>query len=136
MCRDRIDPLTGAILIDPTTEKPKRQQVKIKGLAHITGGGFSNIGRILPEKTELKYDHAFLYENDYPAHADLFRWVQERQGLTLEEMYSTFYCGIGMAVIVSKEDYSILQKPLINANYIQENVVRIGTVIREKNELP
>ena len=39
-----------------------------------------------------------------------------------------------MVVIVSKEDYAILQKPLINANYIQENVVRIGTVIREKNE--
>ena len=134
MCRDKIDPLTGAILIDPTTEKPKRQQVKIKGLAHITGGGFTNIGRILPENTELKYDHAFLYENDYPAHADLFRWVQEGQGLTLEEMYSTFNCGIGMVVIVSKEDYAILQKPLINANYIQENVVRIGTIIREKNE--
>ena len=107
------------------------KQVKIKGLAHITGGGFTNIGRILPENTELKYDHAFLYENDYPAHADLFRWVQEGQGLTLEEMYSTFNCGIGMVVIVSKEDYDTLQKPLINANYIQENVVRIGTVMRE-----
>ncbi len=111
-----------------------RTPVKIKGLAHITGGGFTNIGRILPENTELKYDHAFLYENDYPAHADLFRWVQERQGFTLEEMYSTFNCGIGMAVIVSREDYEILKNPVFNARYIQENVVRIGTVMREKND--
>ena len=49
-------------------------------------------------------------------------------------MYSTFNCGIGMVVIVSKEDYEVLKRTLINANYIQENVVSIGTIIREKNE--
>ena len=136
--KERIDPTTGAILIDPTTEMPKRETIKIKGLAHITGNGFDNIKRILPDNDsshndssynmKVKYDDSFLYENDYPAHADMFRWIQENEGLTMEQMYATFNCGIGMVLIVSPEDAEILEKPIINAQYVKDNIFRMGTV--------
>ena len=51
---------------DPTTSN----NIKIKGLAHITGNGFDNIERILPKNMIVKYDDKFLYEDDFPAHAD------------------------------------------------------------------
>ena len=109
---------------DPTTPN----NIKIKGLAHITGNGFDNIQRIIPARTVMKYDDSFLYENDYPAHADMFRWIQENEGLTMGQMYATFNCGIGMAVIVSPEDAEVLERPLINAQYVKENTVRMGTI--------
>jgi len=109
---------------DPTTPN----NIKIKGLAHITGNGFDNIERILPKNMIVKYKDEFLYEDDYPAHADMFRWIQENEGLTMGQMYATFNCGIGMAAIVSPEDAEVLERPLINAQYVKENTVRLGTV--------
>ena len=117
---------------------PRQIEVKIKGLAHITGGGFDNIQRILPKNYTLKYDDKFLYENDYPAHADMFRWIQENEGLTTEQMYSTFNCGVGMAVILSPEDADILNNHMENVietnnvyknyDYSPSNYVQIGHV--------
>ena len=106
----------------------ERSYIKIKGLAHITGNGFDNIERILPKNMIVKYNDDFLYEDDYPVHADMFRWIQEREGLTMDQMHATFNCGIGMAAIISSEDAKILEKPLINVAYVKENIVRLGTV--------
>ena len=78
---------------------------------------------------KVKYDNSFLYENDYPAHADMFRWIQENEGLTMEQMYATFNCGIGMVLIVSPEDAEILEKPIINAQYVKDNIFRMGTIV-------
>ena len=95
--------------------------VKIKGLAHITGNGFDNIKRILPDNMEVKYDDSFLYENDYFAHADMFRWIQEREFLTTAQMYATFNCGIGMAVIVSPDDAEMMKRSDRYGNMMKTN---------------
>ena len=136
----RPDPLIRWVKnsTDPAIEKPNREPIEIKGLAHITGGGFDNIQRILPKNHTLKYDDKFLYENDYPAHADMFRWIQENEGLTTEQMYSTFNCGVGMAVILSPEDADILNNHMENVietnnvyknyDYSPSNYVQIGHV--------
>ena len=136
----RPDPLIRWVekSTDPTIEKTNRESIEIKGLAHITGGGFDNINRILPKKHTIKYDDSFLYENDYPAHADMFRWIQENEGLTTEQMYNTFNCGVGMAVILSPEDADILNNHMENVvetnnvhknyNYSPSNYVQVGHV--------
>ena len=119
----RPDPLIRWVekSTDPAIEKTNRESIKIKGLAHITGGGFDNINRILPKKHTIKYDDSFLYENDYPAHADMFRWIQENEGLTTEQMYNTFNCGVGMAVILSPEDADILNNHIATTIEINDS---------------
>jgi len=76
--------------------------VKVKGMAHITGGGLSeNIPRILPEglTAELK--------NGSWDILPLFKWLQTQGNITDTEMFRTFNCGIGMVVIVSAQDAKV-----------------------------
>jgi phosphoribosylaminoimidazole synthetase len=74
--------------------------VKIKALAHITGGGFKNVDRILPDNLRVAYKQTI----GYYAHHQLFEWIQMKTGMTLERMRSTFNCGIGMVIVLSPEE--------------------------------
>ncbi len=74
--------------------------VDIKALAHITGGGFKNVKRVLPKTLCVKYTD----REKYYAHKNLFQWIQKEASLTNSEMFQTFNCGIGMVVIISKKD--------------------------------
>ena len=70
----------------------------VKGMAHITGGGITeNIPRVLPAglTAEIKKD-------SWPM-PPLFTWLQAQGNVADLEMYKTFNCGIGMAVIVAEE---------------------------------
>jgi phosphoribosylformylglycinamidine cyclo-ligase len=78
---------------------PLVQQRKIKGLAHITGGGLlENIPRVLPDNC-----HAII-EADRWQLPLIFALLQEGGRIAPEEMARTFNCGIGMAVIVALEE--------------------------------
>ena len=71
----------------------------VKGMAHITGGGITeNIPRVLPEglTAEIQRDSWTL--------PPLFQWLQAQGNVADDEMYRTFNCGIGMAVVVAKEN--------------------------------
>ncbi len=71
----------------------------VKGMAHITGGGITeNIPRVLPEglTAEIKQGSWVMPE--------LFKWLQAQGNVTDDEMHRTFNCGIGMAVVVAKEN--------------------------------
>lgn len=75
------------------------QQVKVKGMAHITGGGLlENIPRVLPANTV-----AVLNAKAWRM-PKLFQWLQTMGNVEQQEMYRTFNCGIGMAVIVDRAD--------------------------------
>jgi phosphoribosylformylglycinamidine cyclo-ligase len=74
--------------------------VSIKALAHITGGGFNNVKRVLPDNIYIKYTDIVKYY----AHQNLFQWIQNETKFTVEEMRATFNCGIGMIAIISKGD--------------------------------
>jgi phosphoribosylformylglycinamidine cyclo-ligase len=92
----------------------------VKGMAHITGGGITeNIPRVLPEGLTVEID-AKSWE--LPA---LFKWLQAEGNITHAEMYKTFNCGIGMALVVATEHVNQAKKLLIEAG---ETVYEIGYV--------
>lgn len=80
---------------------------KIKALAHITGGGITeNLPRVLPEDTTAQIDC-----NKLP-YSSLFAWLAELGNISNEEMLKTFNCGIGMTVILAKEEVETTTKIL------------------------
>lgn len=94
----------GEALLAPTViyVKPMlklMESVRPKGIAHITGGGFfENIPRALPKGLCAHIDRG-AWEVPY-----LFRLLQERGSISDTEMFSTFNMGVGMCVVVKKED--------------------------------
>ena len=98
------DSSLGQILLAPTRiyVKPLLKlfnQVQVKGLAHITGGGLlENIPRVLPDNTVARIE-AKSWQR--PA---VFDWLQQNGNVTDTEMHRTFNCGIGMVVIVAAAD--------------------------------
>ena len=99
------------------------EKFEIKGMAHITGGGLTeNIPRVLPENCVAQID-----AQSWPL-PKLFQWLQQAGNVERQEMYRTFNCGIGMAVIVPAEQADAAQAFLAGQG---ETVYRLGT-IRER----
>ena len=105
------------------------QTLPVKGMAHITGGGITeNIPRVLPQgfTAEIRKDGWHL--------PPLFQWLQAQGNIADDEMYRTFNCGIGMAVIVAAEHVDAAQALLAGEG---EQVTRIGHVrASAANEAP
>lgn len=75
------------------------EKVKVKGIAHITGGGFiENIPRIFPEGIGCEINTK---SYEVPA---VFKALQKKAGITDAQIYNTFNMGIGMVVCVSQEN--------------------------------
>lgn len=92
----------------------------VKGLAHITGGGFlENIPRVMPEDTVAEIDSSTW---KLPP---VFKWLQTQGNISTKEMARTFNCGIGMAVIVDPSHADEAEKLLSEAG---ETVHRIGEI--------
>ncbi|EEB98856.1 hypothetical protein MPER_01566 [Moniliophthora perniciosa FA553] len=93
----------GQALLEPTRiyikqVLPAAQAGLIKGMSHITGGGFiENIPRVLPKGTGCLVD-ASAWELP-----PVFKFLMKHGGVEPFEMARTFNNGIGMVVIVSKE---------------------------------
>lgn len=65
----------------------------IHGMAHITGGGFTNLSRL----------GVFSYEITLPKIPKIFKLLQINGQIESREMYRTFNCGIGYALVVDKD---------------------------------
>ncbi len=75
------------------------REFTIKGMAHITGGGFvENIPRVLPEGACALIDRSSW---EIPP---IFSLIQKEGAIGIEEMYQTFNMGIGMVLIVPEEE--------------------------------
>jgi phosphoribosylformylglycinamidine cyclo-ligase len=75
------------------------QSIKVKGLAHITGGGITeNIPRILHGSVDAEIDTGSW------SRGPVFDWLSEHGNIKLAEMRRTFNCGVGMVVIVDAAD--------------------------------
>ena len=94
--------------------------VRIKGLAHITGGGLvENVPRVLPSDVK-----AVLAKSAWPR-PQLFGWLQKNGNVAEAEMHRVFNCGIGMVAIVAAEDAGGAQQALEREG---ESVFRIGEI--------
>jgi len=94
--------------------------VRIKGLAHITGGGLvENVPRVLPSNVK-----AVLAKSAWPR-PQLFEWLQRNGNVAEAEMHRVFNCGVGMVVIVAAEDAGRAQQALEREG---ESVFRIGEI--------
>jgi phosphoribosylformylglycinamidine cyclo-ligase len=98
----------------------------VKGLAHITGGGFpDNIPRVLPKGFGARIDLAKV-----PV-APVFKWLAREGGIGQLEMLRTFNCGIGMIVIASPKDAGAVTEAFTRAG---ERVVSFGEVVRAASD--
>ena len=94
----------------------------VKGLAHITGGGFpDNIPRVLPKGLGARIDLASV-----PV-LPVFKWLADEGNIAQNEMLRTFNCGIGMIVIAAPKDAAAVTQAFTAAG---EKALTIGSVIR------
>jgi phosphoribosylformylglycinamidine cyclo-ligase len=98
----------------------------VKGLAHITGGGFpDNIPRVLPKGLGASIDLA-----QVPV-KPVFKWLAAEGGIAQDELLRTFNCGIGMIVVVAPADAARVTQAFTGAG---EEAVTLGQVIRAEAE--
>lgn len=126
---DRLGGTLAEVLLTPTKIYVRSilsliEKVPVKGIAHITGGGFiENIPRIFPEGIGCEIDkHSY----EVPA---VFRAMQEKAGISDEQIYNTFNMGIGMVVCVSPENAAAAKKSLEESG---EEVVLLGKTVSGK----
>lgn len=97
----------------------------VHGLVHITGGGLlENVPRVLQDHLTAE-----IHQETWTL-PPLFQWLQQHGGVADTEMHRVFNCGIGMVVIVSKENADAAMQQLQAAG---ETVYRIGE-IRERKD--
>jgi phosphoribosylformylglycinamidine cyclo-ligase/phosphoribosylamine--glycine ligase/phosphoribosylformylglycinamidine cyclo-ligase len=89
------------------------QFAMVKGLAHLTGGGFlENIPRILPDNLS-----AVIRCCSWPV-PPLFTLIQQRGGVAADEMYRVFNMGIGMIAVVAPENARAFQDSIPEETFI------------------
>jgi phosphoribosylformylglycinamidine cyclo-ligase len=116
-----IDALMAPTRIYVRSLLPLIGEGRIKGLAHITGGGLlENIPRVLPEGVHARIDA------DGWTQPRLMAFLQAQGAIEPEEMARTFNCGIGMAVVVSPDEVEAVTTELIAAD---ETVLLIGEIV-------
>ena len=75
------------------------EEVKVKAVSHITGGGFyENIPRSIPKVLDAKNNKVSLKT------PPIFYLIIETSNIPERDMYNTFNMGVGMSVVVAKED--------------------------------
>ncbi|MBR6607979.1 MAG: phosphoribosylformylglycinamidine cyclo-ligase, partial [Oscillospiraceae bacterium] len=101
---DRLGATLGETLLTPTRIYVKSilklmEEVTIKSISHITGGGFyENIPRALPDGFEAVIDR------DKVDVLPIFQLIQEVGNIPERDMFNTFNMGVGMMVVVKKEE--------------------------------
>jgi phosphoribosylformylglycinamidine cyclo-ligase len=97
-----------------------RETNAVKGLAHITGGGFpDNIPRILPKGLCARIDLARV-----PV-PPVFQWLAGEGGIAQNEMLRTFNCGIGMIAVASPKEADAIIRAFTRAG---ETVIMLGNI--------
>ncbi len=117
----------GGALLTPTRLYVKsclrmiRETGAVKGLAHITGGGFTdNIPRVLPKGLGVRINLALVQV------LPVFRWLAQAGNIAEMELLRTFNCGVGMIAIVNPD---ALQEVLGVLHKSGETAAHLGEVI-------
>jgi phosphoribosylformylglycinamidine cyclo-ligase len=117
----------GDVLLEPTQIYVKEivnliKNIKVHGLAHITGGGLRNLSR-LNKNVKFVIDDPFTPQ-------PIFKFIQKNGNIDDKEMYRVFNMGMGFSIIVSKKDVNntinILRK------YSKSIVKKVGIIEKGK----
>ncbi|HET9705721.1 MAG TPA: phosphoribosylformylglycinamidine cyclo-ligase [Vicinamibacterales bacterium] len=102
--------------------KPLLGTGRIKGMAHITGGGITdNLPRVLPRSTAARVDRTSWR---VPA---IFRWIGESGRVPEYDLRRALNMGIGMILVVAAPDVDTVRRDLVNAG--EANSVVIGDIV-------
>ena len=127
---DELGMTIGQQLLTPTKIYVKQvleilSKYKIKGISHITGGGFiENIPRILDEDLSAVIDTA-----SYPM-LPIFDILVEKSGISKQSAYNTFNMGIGMVLCADKKDAEGIAK--MSGGYIIGEIAKGGKDVKLK----
>jgi len=122
---DELGMTLGEALLEPTRIYVKmiqqlKNHVTIKGLSHVTGGGFyENLPRMLPEGLGVD-----VLKNSWDV-LPIFNYLQTQADFTFEDMLGVFNMGIGMAVVVAEEE-KFLALDILNEQ--RTEAFHIGTI--------
>ncbi|MGI9270446.1 MAG: phosphoribosylformylglycinamidine cyclo-ligase [Woeseiaceae bacterium] len=101
--------------------------VRVKGLAHITGGGISeNLPRVIPPALHAEVDTSSWQQGP------LFDWLADIGNVEISEMRRTFNCGVGMVVVVDSDD---VDASLASLRAAGEDAWQLGRVVAGQAEV-
>ena len=130
--REILGKTLGQELLTPTKIYVKTilkliKKYNIKGISHITGGGFlENIPRMLPDGMK-----AVIHKGTWPVHP-VFKLIQEKGNVAEKDMYNTFNMGIGMVLAVPAE---IAPFVVAEANNKGEKAYIIGEIVKGEEKI-
>jgi phosphoribosylformylglycinamidine cyclo-ligase len=130
--REILGKTLGQELLTPTRIYVKTilkliKKYNIKGISHITGGGFlENIPRMLPVGMK-----AVVHKGTWPVHP-VFKLMQEKGNVAEKDMYNTFNMGIGMVLAVPAE---IAPFVVAEANNQGEKAYIIGEIVKGEEKI-
>lgn len=130
--KEELGKSLGSALLEPTKiyVKPVLKlldKIDVKGISHITGGGFyENMPRMLKDDVSL-----IIHKNSYEI-PEIFKLIQKEGDISQRDMYNTFNMGIGMALIVSPDN---VQEAIKTLEQEGEKAFEIGEVIKGNKEV-
>ena len=122
----------GETLLTPTRIYVKPvlallKEVAVKGISHITGGGFyENIPRSIPEGLGARIEKAKIRI------LPIFDLIAEKGGISERDMFNTYNMGVGMSIVVSAEE---ADKALQILKDHGEDAFVIGEIIESENKI-
>ncbi len=122
----------GETLLTPTKIYVKPvlsllEKVNVKGISHITGGGFyENIPRSIPEGLCAKIDRSAVRI------LPVFELIAKRGNISERDMFNTFNMGVGMSIVVSREDADMALSVLHESG---EDAYIIGEIIKSDDRI-
>ena len=118
-------------LIEPTKIYVKSilaliEQHDVHAISHITGGGLlENIPRVLPQNLAAKLDQQSWQM------PEIFQFLQDNGNIELTEMYRVFNCGVGMVIVLPKDQSA---DAISQLNELGENAWLIGEIVENQGE--
>jgi phosphoribosylformylglycinamidine cyclo-ligase len=113
------------IYVKPVLEVLKKHGKKVHGIAHITGGGRSNVDRLMGEDINLRpvwFENQILTEE--------MEWVKKFGDIDDLEFRKVFNNGIGMVLIVDRDEYPDIQHTLDRLKVAHVEIGAIGSRVQ------
>lgn len=122
----------GETLLEPTKIYVKPvlallEKIKVKAISHITGGGFyENIPRSIPDGLCAK-----IAMSDVKI-LPIFNLIQEKGNISTRDMYNTFNMGVGMSIVLKKEDE---EEALNILKAHGQEAYRLGVIVKSEEKI-